>query len=373
MTVKTSGPLALSEIYNEFKDRDGVTVTNETGDGTRIVHNLGEYYNADLGVPSSGALDFSDFYGKSDVFEYIYSNKAGDAFYNNVDAVADIKAAGWNGQSKVVITVQGKIRSTSASTPAFKLDFNSEAQGAPQKITIRVANTGAILGRGGNGGGVSGGNGQDGADGGPAMFIRNKTYNGPAPWNGLKGSVTIDNRGYICGGGGGGGGMLNRGGQSHSGGGGGGAGGGNGGSVNGTGQSHTGGAGATAYLGGGSNGGGHTAAYTGKGGGAGGGGGGWTSQGVNKNQDATGAGGGGGLNPVGTGGAGSSQGGGAGGNYVSGGGTGDDTGGGGGWGQSGGAGQGTSGGAGGKAISVSSTTTTFIASGGITIGANDAD
>ena len=360
MPIKQPGspnpPLSMSEIYNEFKDRDNVP--NEEG---QPKHRLGEYYNVDIGVPASGAISISDFYGKADVFEYVIPNKANNAFYNNVNLVAEIKAAGWNGQAKVDIVIQGKIKSTSTGTPACTLDFNGESQGAPQLITINVQSSGAIIGRGGNGGGYSGSNGQNGGNGGDGSL-----------WDGLEGNVIVENQGYICGGGGGGGAMHRRRGNDHNGGGGGGAGAGNGGNQAGQGRSYSGGAGGTTWGGKGANGGGYNSnSQGGKGGGAGGGGGGYLAGQAGKNNDGAGAGGGGGLDPIdGTGGNGGANASGKGGNYNTAGGS-STTGGGGGFGKAGGNGN-KSGGSAGSAIVVGGGTATAYTGSGVVRGANGA-
>lgn len=51
MTLPSSGPISLSEIAEEF--------------GGSTPHSLGEYYGAASGVPTSGTIDFADFYGTS--------------------------------------------------------------------------------------------------------------------------------------------------------------------------------------------------------------------------------------------------------------------------------------------------------------------
>ena len=51
MTMQSSGQITLSEIAAEF--------------GGSAPHSLSEYYDADTGVPASGVISFSDFYGTS--------------------------------------------------------------------------------------------------------------------------------------------------------------------------------------------------------------------------------------------------------------------------------------------------------------------
>lgn len=369
MPIKQSGsPLSLDEIYNEFKDRDNPPRVKDEGN---VTHHLGEYYGVDIDVPSNGEIKFSDFYGKADEFVLNIPNKSNNAFYNNVDLVNRAIEAGWNGQAKLLIQISGKIKSTTTSTPAASLDFNTVSQGAPQRVIIQVNSSGAIIGRGGNGGGHSGKTGAAGATGGTGLYIRNKPYvtGDGSPWDGLEGQVIVRNEGYITGGGGGGGAMHNRASQ-HAGGGGGGAGAGNGGNQAGDGRSYTGGAGATTWKGAGSNGGGYSNQY-GRGGGAGGGGGGYLAGQVGKGNDGAGAGGGGGLDPIdGTGGSGGSNSAGSGGNFNSNGGS-SFTGGGGGFGRNGGSGD-KSGGAAGKAIIVGGGTTTAYSGGGNVYGSNQA-
>ena len=51
MPLPSSGPISLNDIANEFKGS--------------IPHSLSEYYGVDTGVPASGTISLSDFYGKS--------------------------------------------------------------------------------------------------------------------------------------------------------------------------------------------------------------------------------------------------------------------------------------------------------------------
>lgn len=66
MTVKSSGSLSFNtDIVGEF--------------GGSVPHSMSEYYSGGAnvpsgvtGVPSSGAIDFSDFYGTSNAFDVTY-------------------------------------------------------------------------------------------------------------------------------------------------------------------------------------------------------------------------------------------------------------------------------------------------------------
>ena len=51
MGLQSNGPISLNDIAGEF--------------GGSAPHSLSEYYGAANGVPTSGAISLSDFYGKS--------------------------------------------------------------------------------------------------------------------------------------------------------------------------------------------------------------------------------------------------------------------------------------------------------------------
>ena len=57
MTIKTSGPLSFTEIHDEFKTLGGTL--NQTP------YQLSEYRGlpVGMGLPQSGTIKFSDFYG----------------------------------------------------------------------------------------------------------------------------------------------------------------------------------------------------------------------------------------------------------------------------------------------------------------------
>lgn len=53
MALPSSGPLSMAQIATEF--------------GGAVPHSLSEYYGAAAGVPTSGQISISDFYGKSNI------------------------------------------------------------------------------------------------------------------------------------------------------------------------------------------------------------------------------------------------------------------------------------------------------------------
>ena len=59
MALPSSGPLSIGDIAGEF--------------GGVVPHALSEYYGAAAGVPASGAIAISDFYGTSSVIDPAYT------------------------------------------------------------------------------------------------------------------------------------------------------------------------------------------------------------------------------------------------------------------------------------------------------------
>lgn len=73
MTLQSSGAISLLDIATEF--------------GGTAPHSLNEYYGAAAGVPTSGAIDFADFYGKSsEVTIRIYPVLGGETITNGANA-----------------------------------------------------------------------------------------------------------------------------------------------------------------------------------------------------------------------------------------------------------------------------------------------
>ena len=62
MALQTSGSISLSQIANEFNDT--------------APHSLSEQYGAASGIPSSGAISFSDFYGATSTTTHTVSPRA---------------------------------------------------------------------------------------------------------------------------------------------------------------------------------------------------------------------------------------------------------------------------------------------------------
>jgi hypothetical protein len=223
------------------------------------------------GTFPTGAISFSDFYGKqlaSPAFSFTISSNVDQA---NLRTLA--VNAGWNGTAPVVATLAAGywIYSSSAGVAALTIDGSF-----PGGVTF--INNQYVVGMGGNGG-----NGAPaitaGAGGGTALAVST--------------AVTIYNYSYIAGGGGGGGGGANAVGAylaSFAGGGGGGGGGtGLGTSLGGAGGAGTavGAAGSNNYANSSGAAGGAGGVYTTYLGGAGGAGGGWGSPGATGGTSST--------------------------------------------------------------------------------------
>lgn len=329
MALQGSGnPISLAQIQAELGGENPISLSEYYRNGDYTIS-----YNTN--VPTTGLIDFEDFYGAVSYFNITMSGS-----YQGLDLYSYAIALGWDQQDPVKLTINSGqyIWSDDTSVPALTISsaFNSK---------LEIYNYGYIIGKGGDGGsgGGYGGRPANGQNGGPAIS------------NSATGVLLTNASGaFIAGGGGGGG-------AGTFSGGGGGAGGGRGGWEN---------YGGTAGALGGSIGnkganGGHSERWSDGGGGGGAGGGGGSSYDWSQGPDGGGAGGGGGRQLPGTGGyqgdaAGYHLGdsGGAAGNNAPNNGAGRHGGGGGGWGASGSSGNTNGGGSGGAAITGTSVTLT---------------
>lgn len=172
MTLPASGAISFNNINVEL----GVAGTTQAS--------LGQTSYRTLAGVASGAISMSNFYGKANQFAFtIASNQT------NANLASLATAAGWNGSSKVVATINSgvTIYSTSTGTPA--LTISGSFPGG-----VELVNNGTILGAGGSGGQggwcYSGYGSLPGNSGGLGMSVTT--------------AVSITNNGRISGGGGGG-------------------------------------------------------------------------------------------------------------------------------------------------------------------------
>ena len=190
--------------------------------------NLGELTDLplDTGIPKSGEIKFSDFYGKqlnivvdlhstgsSDYNLDVYTDRFVNGNYNIVGSYKNsINKNGWRGGKKVIIHINKTFGSAGASnqsdvavkTGRFEyIDENDEEldiDGWPSAtdFSIDVGSNGIVAGKGGNGGNA--GNeeaaGQNGGTGTSAMKLINSA---------MQNVISIASGGAIIAGGGGGG------------------------------------------------------------------------------------------------------------------------------------------------------------------------
>lgn len=200
MTIKSSGTsLSFSEIKNEF----GLPSGRNIG-AYRVSQNIGSLTNLplDAGIPQSGQIKFSDFYGKklNMVVDY-FTPSDGPIIRENArqrySAKRVVVVGGYRfsppntGGTKVIINVSGRISGsdkgnrTNTALRTGNWDSGTDLQ-------LVVASSGRIYGSGGNGGNGGTVDPTAGSDGTSALGIEYPT--------------TITNYGYIQAGFGGGGG-----------------------------------------------------------------------------------------------------------------------------------------------------------------------
>jgi len=177
MTLPASGPISINSLKVEYAS---------TSNSLAAYYRGGSIVNANMaspGVPTSGAISLSSFYGASTAFNITIS---ANTFNYNLRAAA--VALGWDQVRPLVctVTINSGIYVGSTSTGAYAFSVNGSY---PVGSQLQIINNGNIIGCGGVGG--TGGAGAGGS-GGPAILTTN--------------AVTITNNGLVGGGGGGGGG-----------------------------------------------------------------------------------------------------------------------------------------------------------------------
>ena len=175
MALPTTGPIALSQVNTELGRTSTATVS------------LGEAEVRSLAGLANGAIGLGGLRGKSSQFTYTITSHQ-----LQMNLRSAVLAAGWNGTSKVEVTVAAGIYIWSDSTAVPALNMGGAFPGG-----LTLVNRGFIMGKGGDGGYVQ---------------ANRTTYVAPTPGGpaiALSGPITINNAsGYIGGGGGGGAGAF---------------------------------------------------------------------------------------------------------------------------------------------------------------------
>lgn len=173
MPLQSSGLIKLSQIQSEFGGSDPISLTEYYRNGAYVTAN-------NTGVPTSGVISVTSFYGTGRAFYLTISSNTQNA---NIASLAT--AAGWNGSDYLDVTVNSSVYLWSDTTSTAGAIISGSF---PNGLILQ--NYGKIIGKGGQGGNNGNGNGYAG---GPALSIASS-------------NVTINNLSgaYIAGGGGGG-------------------------------------------------------------------------------------------------------------------------------------------------------------------------
>ena len=185
MALQASGPISASQIRNEFAGVTQVSFSKyfRHAEPTDGLEDFSETYTSanNSGVPTTGAIKFSNFYSK--YFEVMYKVGSGNVRENaNTSTLFDTY---WGTNVPKKLKNNGTIGATSTANAALVVSSNISN-------TLVIYNAGSIQGAGGAAGAASvTANVRNGGTGGTAILL-----------NSL---CSINNTGTIYGGGGGGG------------------------------------------------------------------------------------------------------------------------------------------------------------------------
>ena len=188
MAIPSSGPLSLDDIQTEFGGTNPIDLSEYYAGGANVPPGT----TGDSGpIPTSGEIAVGEFYGSSNRVPIVISN-TGTTLRANIYTLASADPTYSAGITDVVYNNSGTLYSN--VTWGASLATGTFASGD----TVKIVNTGLIIGMGGNGGAgnpspAAYSSSMDGGAGGRALALQ---------W-----PATIDNTGgTIAGGGGGGGG-----------------------------------------------------------------------------------------------------------------------------------------------------------------------
>ena len=188
MAIPSSGPLSLDDIQTEFGGTNPIDLSEYYAGGANVPPGT----TGDSGpIPTSGEIAVGEFYGSTNRVPIVINN-TGTASQQDIYALASADPTYSAGITDVVYNNSGTLTSTAPTTASLRTGTFASGD------TVKIVNTGLIIGKGGNGGA-----------GVPSPAAASSAMNGGAGGRALElqWPVTIDNPGgTIAGGGGGGGG-----------------------------------------------------------------------------------------------------------------------------------------------------------------------
>ena len=174
MALAASGPIKFSEIRDEFSpgSNTSVAISDYYLNGSKVLPKASDNNATHLatGLPTSGALDLSDFRSKATGYRFTISSAATD------QSLATIFGDDFDVNYPKEVVIDSGVTVGATATNTYAINVPANASGA-----ITITNNGNIYGKGGSAGNV----------GGDSIFVGS--------------AVTIVNNGEIKSGGGGGG------------------------------------------------------------------------------------------------------------------------------------------------------------------------
>ena len=163
MALQSSGAISYSDIKNEFGDP-----TNKNIGAYRVSQNVGEMSGLplDTGIPKTGAISFSDFYGKQlNIVVDFHSggtvtrqNARTQYNNNNVTVIGGfrskpaVNSTGWQGGKKIIVHVNKLIGSVVHNSQNSRCALRTGGWQSGTDLVIEVGGEGRIWGAGGKGG-----------------------------------------------------------------------------------------------------------------------------------------------------------------------------------------------------------------------------
>ena len=175
MALAASGTISFSDLRDEFSpgSNTSISFSDYYLNGSKVKPKAGDNNATHLGagIPTSGALDLSDFYSKAIGYKFTISSNATD------QNASTIFGDDYDVDYPKIITVNSGVTVGATSTSAYAINVPSGASGS-----VTIENAGNILGYGGS---------ANGGAGGDAIFAGS--------------ACTVTNTGTLASGGGGGG------------------------------------------------------------------------------------------------------------------------------------------------------------------------